>query len=157
MEIPYQNLGARHMWVAYQPEFDDSGRVTGFVAAILDITERKRIENALRESEERIAKAFELSPLAQTIISLRTGRLVEVNETFVRLSGYTREEAIGRTSLELGLWARPEDREAELAMVTERGRVQDAEYHFRNKDGAILVGLLSAERLDIGGEPCVLS
>ncbi|MFL6255458.1 MAG: ATP-binding protein [Pyrinomonadaceae bacterium] len=111
----------------------------------------------LRGSEERFAKAFEASPLALTITSLQTGRLLEVNETFTRLSGFAREEAVGRTTLELGLWAEPNDREAELAVVARQGRIRNVEYRFRMKDGRGLVGMLSAEQIEIGGEPCALT
>jgi PAS domain S-box-containing protein len=111
----------------------------------------------LRESEERFAKAFEASPLALTITSLKTGRLLEVNETFTLVSGYTREEAVGRTTLELGLWAEPADREAELTALARQGRLRGAEYLFRVKDGAEVTGLLSAERIEISGEPCALT
>jgi PAS domain S-box-containing protein len=156
-QVPYHGLGPRYVWAAYEPEFDDSGRVIGFVAAIIDITARKQAEEALRYSEERFSKAFEASPLAMTITSLRTGRLMEVNETFTRLSGYTREDAVGRTTLELGVWANPNDREAELALVTGSGQVRKNKYRFRMKDGTELIGLLSAERLEIGGEPCALT
>jgi PAS domain S-box-containing protein len=122
-----------------------------------DITERRLAEEALRQSEERFAKAFKASPFALTITSLKTSRLLEVNETFTRLSGYTREEAVGRTTLELGVWARDSDREEEIALVSERGGVRDLEYRFRMKDGTERVGLLSAERIEIGGEPCALT
>ncbi|MCA1577132.1 MAG: response regulator, partial [Acidobacteria bacterium] len=88
---------------------------------------------------------------------LKTSRLLEVNETFTRMSGYTREEAVGRTTPELGLWVRDSDREEEVAMVFERGSVRDLEYRFRLKDGTERVGLLSAERIEIGGEPCALT
>jgi PAS domain S-box-containing protein len=118
---------------------------------------QEELFKGLRESEERFAKAFESSPLALTITSLKTGRLLEVNETFTRLSGYTRDEAVGRTTLELGLWARPTDRTAELATLARTGQVRDVEYRFRMKDGGELVGLLSAEQIEIGGEPCALT
>ncbi|HEX6182363.1 MAG TPA: ATP-binding protein [Pyrinomonadaceae bacterium] len=118
---------------------------------------QEELFKGLRESEERFAKAFESSPLALTITSLKTGRLLEVNETFTRLSGYTRDEAVGRTTLELGLWAAPEDREAELATLAQSGQVRNVEYRFRMRDGAEMIGLLSAEQIEIGGEPCALT
>lgn len=122
-----------------------------------DITERRLAEEALRQSEERFSKAFQASPLALTITSLKTSRLLEVNETFCRMSGYTREEAVGRTTRELGVWVQDSDRQEEVALVSELGRVRDREYRFRLKDGTERVGLLSAERIEIGGEPCGLT
>ncbi|HKG22412.1 MAG TPA: ATP-binding protein, partial [Blastocatellia bacterium] len=97
------------------------------------------------------------SPLVLTISSLRTGKLIEVNETFASLTGHSREQAIGKTTRDLGLWASLQDREEELDLVREFGQVRQAEYKFRTKDGGELVGLLSAERIDIGGEPCALT
>jgi PAS domain S-box-containing protein len=161
-------------------EVSQLGRALAHSAALLARRERERDEHleradaaraeaeaarrsqeelfkGLRESEERFAKAFEASPLALTITSLKTGRLLEVNETFTSLSGYAREEAVGRTTLELGLWAEPTDRAEELATLAQRGRVRNIEYRFRMKDGSVMVGLLSAEQIEIGGEPCALS
>ncbi|MFL6214182.1 MAG: PAS domain S-box protein [Blastocatellia bacterium] len=122
-----------------------------------DVTERSRIVEALRESEERFSKAFDASPLSLTITSLKTGRLMEVNDTFMRVTGYTRDEAVGRTTLELGLWANPEDRAVELAIVSGEGLVRRMKFRFRMKDGSEVIGLLSAERLEIGGAPCALT
>jgi len=123
----------------------------------IDITDRKKSEKELRESEEKFAKAFNSSPLVLTITSLKTGKLIEVNDTFVQTTGYARAETIGRTTAELGLWENAADREAELAAVQKMGEIRDLEFNFRLKDGREIVGLLSAELLEIRGEPCALT
>ena len=122
-----------------------------------NITGRKLVEDALRESEERFSKAFRASPLVLTISSLETGKLVEVNDTFVEVTGYAREEAIGKTTLELGLWLEPADRSSEMNAVRENGQVRGEEYVFRLRDGTEIVGLLAAERIEISGEACSLT
>ncbi len=122
-----------------------------------NITEHKKAEENLRESEEKFAKAFNSSPLVLTITSLKTGKLIEVNDTFVQITGYTREETIGRTTAELDLWQNSAEREAELSAVQKQGEIRDLEYIFRLKDGREIVGLLSAELLEIRGEPCALT
>lgn len=119
--------------------------------------ERARSEAALAESEERFSKAFNASPLVLTISSLETGNLLEVNDTFVEVTGFTRDEAIGKTTLDLGLWSRPADRESELTTVAEDGQIRNTEYIFKMRDGREIVGLLSAERIVIGGEACALT
>lgn len=119
--------------------------------------ERLRTEKRLRASEELFSKAFRASPFALSITSLETGQLLEVNETFCRVSGYSRDEAIGKTTAELGLWANPPDREAELDLIRGLGELNEVEYLFRTRGGGEIVGLLSAERVEIGGVPCALT
>jgi PAS domain S-box-containing protein len=121
------------------------------------VVEKLRTDAALRESEERFVKAFNSSPLSVTITSLRTGRLVDVNDTFVNLTGYAREEAVGKTTAELGLWSNPPDRENELSSVMREGKIRNLEYVFRMRNGSEIVGLLSAELIEIGGEQCALT
>jgi PAS domain S-box-containing protein len=116
--------------------------------------ERKRIEQALRESEEKFSKVFSSSGNAICIISLAENKLIEINESFTRFTGYTREEVIGRSGVELGLWVKKEELERWTNTLREKGKVYNEEFHSRMKSGEIRVGLASAETLNIGGEPC---
>lgn len=146
----------REWYIRGFPVKDDDGRIKGVVEFCLDITERKRAEKALRESEEKFARAFRSTPSVLVISTLAEGRYIEVNETFERLLGYSREEAIGRTSLELNIWETPEARAWFLDVLRQEGKVRDLEAHFRSKEGDALVGLLSAEVIEIKGEECLL-
>jgi PAS domain S-box-containing protein len=112
---------------------------------------------ALRVSEEKFAKAFQVSPDSVTITTLAEGRILEVNEGFQRLTGYSREEAIGRTLTELGVWTDPADREAMRQEVLTRGRVRDREFRFTTRAGTGLVGLVSVEIVELQSERVLLA
>jgi PAS domain S-box-containing protein len=121
-----------------------------------DITEQKRAEEALRQSEERFSKAFHSSPAALSISLLEDGRLLEVNAAFLRMTGFSREEVIGRSTLELGLWDN-QDRLMMAKALRERGAIVDFEIEFRKKSGEVRDALLSVELIQLGlGEPSVL-
>ncbi len=136
-------------------ERKDSKRVV--LETVRDITERRQAEERLRESEERFSKAFNASPLILAISSLNNGKLIEVNETFVKIAGYTREEAIGKTTVELGLWTNAPEREDQMETVRQKGRLSNITYSFRTRSGEEIIGLLAAERIIIGGEPFALT
>lgn len=125
---------------------------TNKVHADRNICEHKRTEDALRESEEKFAKSFRATPSVLTISTIAEGRYIEVNEAFERVSGYSREEVIGRTSLDINIWESPEARTRFLQELREKGKVHDLEARFRNKSGGLIVGLLSAEIIEIKGE-----
>ena len=112
---------------------------------------------ALRQSEEKLAKAFRSSPNPITITKLDDGTHIEVNDAFCQVTGYTMEEIIGRTAIDLGLWADPKNRDRLFQLLKESGRVRNYELESRNKSGEIKTSLLSAEILDINGEKCLLS
>jgi PAS domain S-box-containing protein len=122
-----------------------------------DITELKATEEALRASEEKFAKAFRCCPSAISISTLAEGRSIEVNDAFLRSSGYQRDEVIGRTASELNLWVNLADRDRIVQLLQQQGAVYNQEIEFRSKSGETLVGLLSAEIISLEGETCFLS
>lgn len=131
-----------------------AGLVEGFVE---DITARKQAEDALKVSEEKYAKAFNRSPVWVVLSALDTGRYIEVNKTFLRAMGYTREAVVGRTSQEIASWVDPLVRQGILATLEKEGVVREVEVRRRTADGRVLTMLFSAEVIDIAGESCMLS
>jgi PAS domain S-box-containing protein len=105
----------------------------------------------------RVQAAFELSPSILAISDLETGRLLEVNEAFLRITGWSRDEIIGRPIPELGLWIDPAVREAGLATLRAGGSVRDLEARFRTKSGDEVVALAYADLLVVDGRKCVLT
>jgi PAS domain S-box-containing protein len=122
-----------------------------------DVTDQKRAESALRKSEEKFSKAFRSSPVEMVITTLSEGRFLDANESFLRSAGFAREEVIGRTSLELGIWADPADRAAIVEEVRNNGRIANREVQLRTKTGLLGAKLYSAELISISGESCLLS
>lgn len=128
----------------------------GAVFVGLDITERKRMEEALRMSEEKFSKAFRSCPDCMSISTLNEGRYIDVNDSCLRIFGYERQEVIGRTSAELNIWVNLEDRNKLLEVLQARGAVYNYEVELRTKSGEIRVGWLSAEIVNLAGKPCIL-
>jgi len=122
-----------------------------------ELDERRRTEQALRASEDKFAKAFRANPNAMAISTLEEGRYLEVNESFVRVSGYQREDVIGRTALELSIWVNPDARLRIADELRTTGRVNRRETLFRSRSGEIRVNLLSAETIEVEGVHCLLS
>jgi PAS domain S-box-containing protein len=135
---------------------DSEGRLLHRVSVQKDITERMQAEEKLRESEERFSKAFQANPIITTITSLTDGRLIDVNEACVRLTGYSRDEIIGRSALELDIYGDPAERAETFRLMSEEGEVYDLEIKVRTKSGDVLDVMVSSVAIEIGGEPCVL-
>ncbi len=121
------------------------------------ITEHKETEKALRLSEEKFSKAFRSSPTLIAICTMKEGRYLEANNAFINISGYKREEIIGRTYYDLGIWADPDVCTKTLGLIQDEGAIYNQELGFRTKTGEILTVLLSAEMIEIEGKPCILS
>ncbi len=133
------------------------GAVVRMAGTHTDITRRKKDEAALRESQDRLSKLFRFSPVGIVVSARRDGRLIEVNEAAARLFGYAKNDVIGRTSLEIGLWPRTEDRDGLVAEIGRQGAVMAQEVELRHKNGARLVTLYSAVPSQAYGEACILS
>ncbi|WP_138504358.1 PAS domain S-box protein [Nostoc sp. PA-18-2419] len=127
------------------------------LAIVRDITERKQAEIALQNLAQKFAKAFSCSPDSITISSLKEGRFLEVNDSFIKLSGYQRDETIGKTSFDLNLWIDAGDRLKLIQELQATGAIRNLELQFRQKSGKIITVLLSAEVIDLDGIPCLLA
>ncbi len=122
-----------------------------------DITELKSSERVLRESEQRFAHVFRSSPMACLITQLPEGRLIDVNDQFSTTTGYSREEALGMTTMDLGLWQKQETREQVIGELQSSGSVRDFECEFVNKCGEVRTMRVNMELVDLSGERCALT
>lgn len=120
------------------------------------ITEHRQAEEALKESEEKFSKAFNASAILVAINRLEDGKFLEVNDSFTRITGYTRKEAIGRNATDLDIWVDEGERAKIIKTHKENNKVCNEEIRIRNKSGEILTGLYSSEPITIGGELCYL-
>jgi PAS domain S-box-containing protein len=122
-----------------------------------DITSRKKAEEGLRLSEEKFAKAFRSSPDAVTIGTLKEGRFLDVNEGFLKITGYGRSDVIDHTSIQLGIWPSPEFRQDIMDQVTTKGGISNLEVEFRIKSGELRKIVYAAESIDLQGRLCLIS
>jgi len=122
-----------------------------------DIAARKHAEAALRLSEDKYFKAFQSSPDGILISRFEDGHFIEVNDGFCRMMGYSREEFLSSSSIGLGLWANPQDREKYAADLRRNRFLRDYDYKFRTKSGATLHCLASSEIIELDGEAHILS
>ncbi|MPQ84470.1 EAL domain-containing protein [Pseudomonas sp. MAFF 730085] len=124
---------------------------------MIDISEAKRTEEALQLSEQKFAKAFHASPDGLSLSRQRDGLLIEVNEGFSRLTGFTHATSLDQSSVELGLWVDLNERERMLELLRRDGFVRDFICRFRRADGMIRLCELSCRPLPIGDEDCILT
>ncbi|MFC1946525.1 PAS domain S-box protein [Chloroflexota bacterium] len=146
------------IWVDVRAQaIEQNGIRYGWVTLVGDITERKRIEEELKLSEERMSKAFRSVPDSIVISRLEDGKYIDVNDSFVRFSGYSREELMTNTALDIGIWVESSERVKALSLLEKKGRVEDFEIEFRRKSGETGSALLTIEPITINGEVCILS
>jgi PAS domain S-box-containing protein len=121
-----------------------------------DIIEHRQVEQALRENEQKYSLLFERSAVAASLTKLPENVFADVNEAFEKLFGYTRQEIVGKTSLELGI-TKPEEHAVTVVEIEERGLQHDAEKHVRTKSGVERIVLLNVNVLELGGQRYTIS
>ncbi len=139
------------------PVLNEVGEVHRIAGIAQDITYRKEVEQKHQALEEKFTKAFQTSPDAIAINRLTDGLYMDINEGFQILTGFTVEDVAGKTSLEIDIWVNPDDRQKLLRQLRETGKSENLEADFRMKDGSIKTCLMSANIIEIDGEPCNLS
>jgi PAS domain S-box-containing protein len=133
------------------PQHDADGTVTGYSTVISDASRSRATELALRESEERFSKAFYHSPDPYVIAAYDTGNIVDVNDSFTRVFGWSRDQAWGKRASELGFWADLAERDRFLEAFRRDGEVREMEQHRRTREGKIVLCQVTAYRVTIGG------
>jgi PAS domain S-box-containing protein len=148
-EIPIDDSGA--------PIKNELGKITGVVLVFRDITDRKRAENILTQEEERFEKAFQASPIAMAISQFSDGCFVDVNESLLHLLEYSREEAIGHTSIDLKVFSSLKDRNEYTRTIIEKGSIQNFEIIVTTKTGKLINVILSSEKFNFNGQDFLLT
>ncbi len=131
--------------------------LAGVTFTALDITERNRATAALKESENKFALAFTASPDSVNINRLEDGLYVEINKGFTDLTGFSREDVIGKTSKEINIWHDLGDRQHLVNSLKTKGYCENLEAKFRRKDGSISTGLMSARIIPLHNVPHIIS
>jgi PAS domain S-box-containing protein len=147
--------GSKFVIVAGQPI--EVGEEACMLFTFMDMEPRRKAEDALRQSEERFARSFRLTPVP-TILSTREGlRLLDVNDAFVSVLGYTEEEVVGRAGAELPIWVNSAARRQLEREIDKTGSFRNNEVQVRTKHDEVLDCLLSAETVTIHGQECILT
>ncbi|MGP9827129.1 sensor domain-containing protein [Ectopseudomonas khazarica] len=154
--VQLKDGGLRFLESTAKLQLDEHGQPLRMVGTLVDISERVVHEQRVRASEEKFAKAFHSSPDAITITERDSGRYIEVNEGFSRITGYQNAEVIGRTSHDLNIWAYPDERARMIEHLTQHGHVLHMEMHGRHRDGEVRLVDVSVQTIELNGVTCLL-
>jgi len=163
-ECRFRNRHGRRFTILLSSEVIQINRVPHMLSLALDITERKQTEAELRagearlrESEARFSAAFEASPIFISMMRVSDEKYVLANEALVNWLGCTRDEVLGRSSADLGIWDDLAERRASWEELRNHGSIRQKEFRWRNRRGQVFTILLSAETIQVNKEPHVLS
>ena len=135
---------------------DENETVIGVSSLVLDVSQRLNAEALLRESEERFLHAFQASPVAKIISRRRDGTILDANDRFLKMVDRKREDVVGRTSLEVGIWENPADRAVLIQTLDRDGELRDREYRLRPRTGEPVDVIVSAAAVPLGDDVCLL-
>lgn len=138
------------------PILNNNSEIIGFISIHRDINERKKTENALKESEEKFAKVFHDASVLIAITDMNDATYIDVNEQSIKVSGFSREEIIGHTATEIG-WIKAEDQFRMISEIKDKGQFTRLEIDFKAKDGRIISGWVNGDEIIIGGKSCLLT
>jgi PAS domain S-box-containing protein len=147
----------RHAFARARIDRTASGRPRRMLGTLTDITERKLMAFALRDSQERLSAIFDHSPVPIGVAERAGGRIVQVNHAVVAVTGFTESELVGRTMVELGLWADPAEHLENQRILASRGRFDGFEFGLRRKSGEIIRVLGSGTVVSLGGQDHVIA
>jgi diguanylate cyclase (GGDEF)-like protein/PAS domain S-box-containing protein len=163
-EVQFRRKNGETFWVRLDASLIEIGGIRCLLAFAQDISAAKEANElltaaaeALRLSEERYRTAFQTSLDAININRLDDGRYVDCNQAFLDIMGYVREEVIGKTSLQLGVWEDTYDRIMMANQVKEDGSCRGLEVQFKKRSGELFWGVMSAAAMEVDGVPCILS
>ncbi len=148
--------GDRYYITTISPIKDSNGKIISALCSSKDITDRKQVERALKESEAKFAESFLKSPIPMSITAMKEGRYIEVNEAFAKVMGLQREELIDNTSISVGFIA-AEQREIFLDEYRQKGFVENLELQMHVKGGELRCGLFNSAIITIGEEDFFLT
>jgi PAS domain S-box-containing protein len=148
----------KEIWVEDNARYirDENGNTLYHEGICRDVTERKEVEERLRQSEEKFSQLFRLSPDIILLMDVDEGRIIDVNEAFSRVTGHSWEEAVGRTARELSLYESDQAREVLKESLSKRGLIENVDFGLRRSDGGVIPCVLSVQRLLVEGRECVL-
>ena len=146
-------------WASTNAHFyrDKKGNICGVEGITRNIDELKKAEKAQQKSEELFRLTFHTSPDSINLNRAADGMYIDINEGFTKLSGYSRKDVIGKTSVSLNIWHNQEDREKLIKGLEKKGYVENLEAEFIDKKGKVHIGLMSARLLQLHGEQVILS
>ncbi len=147
----------RHLMWTVNLKYDANGVLIRINTVGKDISQRKLAEEQLRKSEEMWNKLFMASPTWIVLVTLEEGKIIDLNEPFCRDTGYRKEEVIGRTTIEIGLWADEKERYQVLPLIKEKGSLDKMPIKLRMKAGDIRDFLWSTIVIEIQEQKCLLS